>query len=150
MHGPSSSHLTDTPLTPELAHGALELEPGPRALQPHRRPAWARAQKSEGQLTMAEAQPTGVRLVLRSQATALELDALRTTVTYRGAPPRRRGCAVRTGSLLDVHDRPGTIAVSRCGRSALRVDLSGQRLNGLLLDVELSYEVARRLRELVA
>ncbi len=60
-------------------------------MQPHRLPAWARAQNSDGQLAVTEAQPAGVRLVLRSQATVLELDALRTTVTYRGAPPRPDG-----------------------------------------------------------
>ena len=31
MHGPSSSQLTDTPLTRDLVHGELELEPGPEA-----------------------------------------------------------------------------------------------------------------------
>jgi hypothetical protein len=60
-------------------------------MQPHRLPAWARAQNSDGQLAVTEAQPAGVRLVLRSQATVLELDALQTTVTYRGAPPRPDG-----------------------------------------------------------
>ena len=83
--------LTDAPLTPDLVHGAVELEPGPRGLQPHRLPAWARAQNSDGQLAMSEAQPAGVRLVLRSQATAIELDALRTTLAYRGAPQRPDG-----------------------------------------------------------
>jgi hypothetical protein len=91
MHGTLSSHLTDMPLTPDLVHGALELEPGPRGKQPHRLPAWARAQHADGQLAMTEAQPAGVRLVLRSHATVLEVDALRTTITYRGAPPRPDG-----------------------------------------------------------
>jgi hypothetical protein len=91
MIGTEHNALVDAPLTPDLVHGALELEPGPRGLQPHRLPAWARAQHSDGQLAMSEAQPAGVRLVLRSQATAIELDVLRTTLAYRGAPPRPDG-----------------------------------------------------------
>jgi hypothetical protein len=91
MIGTEHDALVDAPLTPDLVHGALELEPGPRGLQPHRLPAWARAQNSDGQLAMSEAQPAGVRLVLRSRATAIELDVLRTTLAYRGAPPRPDG-----------------------------------------------------------
>ena len=91
MNGPLSSHLTSRPLTPDLVHGALMLEPGPRGMQLHRVPAWARAQNWDGQLTMTEAQPAGVRVVLRSDGTVLELNALRTTVAYRSAPPRPDG-----------------------------------------------------------
>jgi hypothetical protein len=40
---------------------------------------------------MAEAQPSGVRLVFRTRATAVELDALRTKMAYQGAPPRPDG-----------------------------------------------------------
>jgi hypothetical protein len=40
---------------------------------------------------MAEAQPSGVRLVFRTRATAVELDALRTKNAYEGAPPRPDG-----------------------------------------------------------
>src|SRR5204863_5039730 len=54
-------------------------------------PARARAQSSDGQLALAEAQPSGVRLVFRSRATAIELDTLRTKMAYQGAPPRPDG-----------------------------------------------------------
>jgi hypothetical protein len=40
---------------------------------------------------MAEAQPSGVRLVFRTRATAVELDTLRTKMAYQGAPPRPDG-----------------------------------------------------------
>jgi hypothetical protein len=78
------------PITPELVRGALELEPTAQGLLPHRLPAWARAQ-GDGQLAMAEAQPSGVRLALRTRATVVELDTLRTRVGYRDIPPRPDG-----------------------------------------------------------
>lgn len=71
--------------------GALELERTARGLLPHRLPARARAQFSDGQLAMAESQPSGVRLVLRTRATAIELDTLPTKREYVGAPPRPDG-----------------------------------------------------------
>ncbi len=81
----------DTPLSAAFVRGALEVEQTPTGLLPHRLPARARAQVPDGQLAMAESQPSGVRLALRTAATALELDTLRTTVVYRGAPPRPDG-----------------------------------------------------------
>jgi hypothetical protein len=80
-----------TPLSPALVRGALELERTARGLLPHRLPARARAQFSDGQLAMAESQPSGVRLVFRTRATAVELDTLPTKREYVGAPPRPDG-----------------------------------------------------------
>lgn len=80
-----------TPITPDLLRGALELERTERGLLPHRLPARARAQNNDGQLAMAESQPSGVRLALRTRATALELDTLPTKRVYAGAPPRPDG-----------------------------------------------------------
>ncbi|MBA5223862.1 MULTISPECIES: GDSL-type esterase/lipase family protein [Streptomyces] len=80
-----------TPLSPALVRGALELERTARGVLPHRLPARARAQFSDGQLAMAESQPSGVRLVLRTRATAIELDTLPTKREYVGAPPRPDG-----------------------------------------------------------
>ncbi|WP_393062660.1 GDSL-type esterase/lipase family protein [Streptomyces sp. LN549] len=80
-----------TPITADLLRGALDLERTERGLRPHRLPARARAQCADGQLAMAEAQPSGVRLVFRTRATAIELDALRTKTAYEGAPPRPDG-----------------------------------------------------------
>ncbi|MEU0839425.1 SGNH/GDSL hydrolase family protein [Streptomyces sp. NPDC005962] len=80
-----------TPVTAELLRGALDLERTEHGLLPHRLPARARAQCADGQLAMAEAQPSGVRLVFRTRATTVELDALRTKMAYRGAPPRPDG-----------------------------------------------------------
>ncbi|MFK0046425.1 GDSL-type esterase/lipase family protein [Streptomyces sp. NPDC090741] len=80
-----------TPLTADLLRGALDLERTGHGLLPHRLPAWARAQNTDGQMAMAEAQPSGVRLVFRTRATVIELDTLRTKMAYVGAPPRPDG-----------------------------------------------------------
>ncbi|MFE6846455.1 GDSL-type esterase/lipase family protein [Streptomyces sp. NPDC057686] len=85
------SDLTTTPITAELLRGALDLERTEHGVLPHRLPARARAQCTDGQLAMAEAQPSGVRLVFRTRATVVELDALRTKMAYVGAPPRPDG-----------------------------------------------------------
>lgn len=72
-HEPAPTPVT-TPLTPDLVRGALELEPTARGVLPHRLPAWARAQNTDGQLAMAEAQPSGVRLAFRTRSTAVTLE----------------------------------------------------------------------------
>jgi lysophospholipase L1-like esterase len=79
------------PLTPELLRGALDLEHTSHGLLPHRLPAHARAQCADPQLAMVESQPSGVRLVFRTRATSIELDALPTKRVYVGAPPRPDG-----------------------------------------------------------
>ncbi|KMS76323.1 lipase [Streptomyces viridochromogenes] len=80
-----------TPVTAGLLRGALDIEQSEHGVLPHRLPARARAQNTDGQLAMAESQPSGVRLVFRTRATAVELDALRTKRAYVGAPPRPDG-----------------------------------------------------------
>lgn len=82
---------TTTPVTADILRGALDLEHTGHGVLPHRLPAWARAQNNDGQLAMAEAQPSGVRLVFRTRATAVELDTLPTKRSYVGAPPRPDG-----------------------------------------------------------
>ncbi|MET1075407.1 MAG: GDSL-type esterase/lipase family protein [Umezawaea sp.] len=83
--------MITTPITPDLLRGALDLQRTPRGLLPHRLPARARAQSTDGQLAMAEAQPTGVRLVLRTAATTVELDVLPTKTAYANGPRRPDG-----------------------------------------------------------
>ncbi|MEU2060712.1 GDSL-type esterase/lipase family protein [Streptomyces sp. NPDC013455] len=78
-------------LTPALVRGALELERTTHGLLPHRLPARARAQCADPQLALTESQPSGVRLVFRTRATAVELDALPTKRVYPGVPPRPDG-----------------------------------------------------------
>ncbi|HEU5035739.1 MAG TPA: SGNH/GDSL hydrolase family protein [Nocardioides sp.] len=83
--------LTDIPITADLLRGALELEQTEHGLLPHRLPARARAQCADPQLWMAEAQPSGVRLALRTRSTVVELDVLPTRRDYAGAPRRPDG-----------------------------------------------------------
>ena len=80
-----------TPITADLLRGALELERTEHGMLPHRLPARARAQCDDEQLAMAESQPSGVRLVFRTRATAVELDTLPTKRVYVGAPPAPDG-----------------------------------------------------------
>ncbi|MDX6261320.1 MAG: hypothetical protein QOH84_3008 [Kribbellaceae bacterium] len=80
-----------TPIDQQLLRGAVELEHTQYGVLPHRLPAWARAQSTDGQLAMAEAQPSGVRLVFRTTATAIELDVLPTKILYAGAPTSPHG-----------------------------------------------------------
>ncbi|MFI8093031.1 GDSL-type esterase/lipase family protein [Streptomyces sp. NPDC086080] len=107
-----------TPITAGLVRGALDLEPTPRGLLPHRLPAWARAQNSDGQLAMAESQPSGVRLAFRTRATAVELDTLPTKRIYVGAPPRPAG-----HYDLVVDGRPAGRATAT-GGNTLTIDMS--------------------------
>jgi hypothetical protein len=109
--------LIDVPLTGDLVHGAVDLEPTDRGLLPVRLPAWARAQVGDPQLTMAASQPSGVRLVLRTAATAIELDTVPTKRLYAGAPPRPDG--VYEVLADDVPTASGTVT----GGDTLHVDM---------------------------
>jgi hypothetical protein len=107
-----------TPLTADLLRGALDAERTEHGLLPHRLPARARAQYTDPQLAMAESQPSGVRLVFRTRATAVELDTRPTKRVYVGAPPRPDGLY----ELL-VDGRPaGTGSVS--GGDTLTIDMT--------------------------
>lgn len=87
---PDPSWIT-TPITAELLRGVIDLEPTADGLLPHRLPAWARAQCSDPQLAMVKAQPTGVRLTLRTRATAVELETRATKRAHPGLQPRPDG-----------------------------------------------------------
>ncbi|WP_405746924.1 GDSL-type esterase/lipase family protein [Streptomyces sp. NBC_01525] len=116
--GPAASaDLLATPLTEELLRGALDVERTTHGLLPHRLPARARAQFSDPQLSLAESQPSGVRLVFRTRATTIELDTLRTKMAYVGAPERPDG-------IYDlVVDGQLTAQASTDGGNVLLVDM---------------------------
>ncbi|KQW53002.1 lipase [Nocardioides sp. Root1257] len=105
--------LTPTPITPDLVRGAVELEATENGLLPHRLPTWARAQVPEPQLLMAESQPSGVRLALRTAATTIELDTLPTKRVYVGVPPLPDGVydLLVDGRLTGQGSVPGGRAV---------------------------------------
>jgi hypothetical protein len=75
-----------TPVTPDMLRGFLDVETTAHGLLPHRLPARARRQIPDDQLAVAEAQPSGVRLVFRTHATTIELDTLPTKRVYEGFP----------------------------------------------------------------
>ncbi|MCX4445697.1 GDSL-type esterase/lipase family protein [Streptomyces sp. NPDC058369] len=110
-----------TPVTTDLLRGALDVEGTEAGLLPHRLPADARAQAPDGQIALAEAQPSGVRLVFRTRATVVELTARRTRTAYQGVPPRPDGLydllvdgalaaqgSVSGGNVLDVDMSTGS------------------------------------------
>ncbi|WP_307859319.1 GDSL-type esterase/lipase family protein [Arthrobacter sunyaminii] len=82
--------MITTAIAPALVHGAAELETTARGLRPHRLPAAVRTRFPDPQLLMAEAQPSGVRLVFSTTAERLELVTHPTRVVYLGAD-RPRG-----------------------------------------------------------
>ncbi|MET8173265.1 GDSL-type esterase/lipase family protein [Streptomyces clavifer] len=75
-----------TPVTTDILRGFLDVEATAHGLLPHRLPAQARRQIPDDQLAVAEAQPSGVRLVFRTRATTIELDTLPTKRVYLGFP----------------------------------------------------------------
>lgn len=85
------NRIITTPIDMSLVRGAHELERTARGVLPHRLPAIARAQSNDPRVLMAESQPSGVRIAVRTSATELELDTLRTRTTYTGVPPRPDG-----------------------------------------------------------
>ncbi|WP_411082515.1 GDSL-type esterase/lipase family protein [Streptomyces sp. cmx-18-6] len=116
--GPGGTDWVTTPITAPLLRGALDLERTEHGLLPHRLPARARAQCADEQLAQAESQPSGVRLVFRTEATVVELDTLRTVMGYRGVPPRPDGAYD-----LHVDGRPAGRATGSGGK-VLMVDLA--------------------------
>ncbi|MDN5725096.1 MAG: GDSL-type esterase/lipase family protein [Propionibacteriales bacterium] len=96
-------------LTPQLVRGALELERTERGLRPHRLPESVRRRDADPQLAMTEAEPSGVRLALRTAATVIKLEALPTRRYIPGAPARPHGSydLVVDGELRGRESIPG-------------------------------------------
>ena len=135
-----------TPVTAELLRGALDVEQTELGVLPHRLPARARAQNTDGQLAMAESQPAGVRLVFRTRATSVELETLPTKRTYVGAPPRPDGLydlvvdgapagqgSVLSGNVITVDMEAGTSEMRAGAPGTVRFD----GLSGEVKDVEI-------------
>ena len=98
-----------SPITPDLIHGAVELEQIETGILPHRLPAWARAQCRDAQLAMAQSQPSGVRVAFRTSAGLVELVTMPTKRRYRDMPPRPDGVydLLVDGRLLRQASAPG-------------------------------------------
>ncbi|HET7802145.1 MAG TPA: GDSL-type esterase/lipase family protein [Humibacillus xanthopallidus] len=82
--------MTATPLTADLVIGAAELERTERGLRPHRLPRLIRERFADPQLSLMEAQPSGVRIAVSTTARRLSLELISTRVAYQGLP-RARG-----------------------------------------------------------
>jgi hypothetical protein len=89
-------------ISPDLIRGVAELELTDRGVRLHRLPGWVRRQFPDAQLLAMESQPSGARLVLRSEASTVELVTHPTRIGYLGAD-RPRGCLdiVVNGVLAD-------------------------------------------------
>lgn len=96
--------MITTSVSRELLHGVLEGESVDRGLRPHRLPRAVRERDADPQLTLMEAQPSGVRIALVTDARRIELDLHATRVTYRGMK-RARGAVdvVIDGTLVHTH-----------------------------------------------
>lgn len=124
-----------TPLSADFIHGAVEIERTEAGYLPHRLPGWARAQHGDAQLTMAESQASGVRLVFRTAATTLELLTLPTKRVYGNMPPRKDGVydlftdgrlthqlSASGGNALHINMATGAVALLPGTVQALRFD----------------------------
>jgi hypothetical protein len=127
-----------TRVTANMLRGFLDLEPTAHGLLPHRLPARARRQIPDDQLAVAEAQPSGVRLVFRTRATVIELDTLPTKRVYQGFPAPADGVydLLVDGVLATQATVPGgnvrTITDMVTQTSELREGLAGTaRFTGL-------------------
>ena len=110
--------LVTTPVTADLLRGAVEVEPTLRGALPHRLTAAARRQNTDPGLALAESQPSGVRLVVRTRATVVELEAHATRRAYVGAPPPQPG-------VYDLLvDRQPAAQGSVSGGSTLSIDMT--------------------------
>jgi lysophospholipase L1-like esterase len=109
----SPSRWISTPVTAAMLRGAVECEPTRQGLVPHRLPAWAREQSGDPQVLMVEAQPSGVHIRFRTEATIVELEALPTKRVYAGMPPRPDGTydLVVDGTLAGQGSIPGGTVV---------------------------------------
>ena len=114
----SPAALVTTPVTADLLRGALEVEATARGVLPHRLTRAARRQNTDPGLALAETQPSGVRLAVRTRATVVELEAHATRRAFVGAPAPSPGVY----DLL-VDGRP-TAQGHVSGGSTLSIDMT--------------------------
>jgi hypothetical protein len=82
--------MITTPLSAQLVDGVAELEPVDRGLRPHRLPRKVRERDADPQLSLMEAQASGARVAVVTEARRIELEVHATRVSYR-MMPRPRG-----------------------------------------------------------
>jgi len=96
--------MIETKITTELVRGVAELELTERGFRSHRLPAWVRQQFPDGQLLAVESQPSGVRIVFRTTADAVQLELHPTRLTYRGTNRPRGFVDVFVDGVLVLRD----------------------------------------------
>ncbi|WP_245908849.1 SGNH/GDSL hydrolase family protein [Mycobacterium neglectum] len=119
-----------------MLRGLAELERTERGWLPHRLTARARAQCDDPQLLGAQSQPSGVRFALRTAASVLELDVIRTRVLLVGVPERPDGtvdlvvngrlarqAATSGGDVVRVDPASGDTRVEPGPAATIRFDL---------------------------
>lgn len=82
--------MITTTITTDLIRGAAELERTERGVRVHRLPSWVRDQFPDPQLLSMETQPSGVRLIMITEADTVELHTHPSRIAFRGAE-RPRG-----------------------------------------------------------
>ena len=127
--------MITTPVTADLVHGAIDLESTGRGLRPHRLPQAVRERDADQQLTLVEAQPSGVRVVVATAARQLVLEVHAARTAYRGMD-RPRGAVdvvldgsvhltrtLTAGDVLELDPRTGS-SVFTAG-TVDRIDVGG-------------------------
>ncbi len=80
----TTSSPTSAPISPDLLRGYEYLETTERGLRPHRLPTWVTEQFPDPQLLGAEAQPSGVRVAMVTEAEHVTLVVHSTRLAYKG------------------------------------------------------------------
>ncbi|UEJ81329.1 GDSL-type esterase/lipase family protein [Brachybacterium halotolerans subsp. kimchii] len=91
-------------ITDPLVHGHADLEQTAEGVRIHRLPAWLRRLWPEPRLMAMEQQPAGVRLVLDTDARALELTMRSTRAAFPGAERPRGVLDVVVDGEVAAHD----------------------------------------------
>lgn len=143
--------LEDVPLI-----GAVEVDRTADGLVPHRLPGWARAQLLDPMIGFVESMPAGVRLAMRTDATALELEVDLTMVQVGDRPPLaavfdllvdgrlRESVSTVEGTILSL-DPNGELLVTPGATTTVRFEaLPGD--TGALLELWLPHAATVTLR----
>lgn len=118
--------MITTPITPELVDGVARLEKVERGMRPHRLPSHVYQRDADFQLRLMEAQPSGARVVVVTEARRIRLDVHATRVSYRMMPrPRGAVDVVIDDTLLLTHPLVGGDAVEIDLATGTRSDTRG-------------------------
>ncbi len=122
--------MTMTPIAwddPRLAiAGAFHLKPTAHGIMPRRLPAWTEAQMPDPALGVMSFMPSGVRIVLRTDARRLELEVLERGLQFAGAPRRPATFDLladgRLISRVAATDGPTVVIDNAARPPAIRID----------------------------